>query len=163
MDEQQKRADLHRAFTLWVLLKALGGLIQVLVAAALMAFRLDTLRRWLATEAGWVQARGLGWLDLTRAGGGGISPGTQRYAALYLVVHGLSKIILSICLLKNQRWAYPASMAALAAFVLFQSYQLFLGYAFGLALLTGYDTILIWLIWMEYQAVKKMLPLPGPK
>jgi uncharacterized membrane protein len=163
MDEQQKRTDLHRVFTLWVLLKALGGLIQVFFAAALMAFRLGTLQQWLAAEAGWVQARGLAWLDLSRAGSGEISSGTQRYAALYLLVHGLSKIVLSICLLKNQRWAYPASMAALLAFVIFQSYQLCLGYSFGLALLTLYDTILMWLIWMEYQAVKKMLPFPGPK
>jgi uncharacterized membrane protein len=159
MDEQQKRTDLHRIFTLWVLLKALGGLIQVLFAAALMAFQVGTLQRWLAEEAGWVQERGLPWLDLTRASSGEISSGTQRYAALYLVVHGLSKIILSICLLRNQRWAYPASMLALLAFVIFQSYQLCLGYSFGLALLTVYDTILIWLIWMEYQAVKKMIPL----
>jgi uncharacterized membrane protein len=157
MDEQQKRTDLHRLFTLWVLLKALGGVLQVLFAGALMAFSLGTLQRWLAEEAIWVQQRGLGWLDLTRAGSGGISSGAQRYAALYLCVHGLSKIILSICLLKHQRWAYPASIAALLAFVIFQSYQLSLGYSFGLALLTVYDAILIWLIWMEYQAVKKMI------
>ena len=155
MDEQEKKKDLHQVFTVWVAIKALGGFLQLALAALLLSLDLNTLRLTLGRESQWVRLHGLRYLDLSTSQE--LSAGTQHYAALYLLVHGVSKLVLAVCLLRGQHWAYPASIIALVGFVAFQGFQLSLAYSLGLLLLTLYDMILIWLIWMEYQYVKTNL------
>ena len=48
---------------------------------------------------------------------------TQYFIALYLIVHGIIKIILSISLLKKKYWAYPAAIFVFALFVVYQIFR----------------------------------------
>ncbi len=80
-----------------------------------------------------------------------ITPGAEYYAALYLLSHGVVKIFLVGGLLRDKRWAYPASLAVLALFITYQSIKFLQTYSVGLALLTIFDIGLVWLIWHEYR------------
>ena len=48
----------------------------------------------------------------------------RRFAAIYLLSHGLVKLILVIELLRNRLWAYPLMVVMLSVFIGYQSYQI---------------------------------------
>jgi uncharacterized membrane protein len=80
-----------------------------------------------------------------------LPPNAELYSALYLLSHGLIKIVLVWSLLKNKVWAYPASLAVLGLFVAYQSIKFLGNHSIALALLTIFDLVLIWLIYHEYR------------
>ena len=76
------------------------------------------------------------------------------FIAIYLLSRGLIKLALIFALLKNQLWAYPASLVVLGLFVLYQLYQIMITGSVLLAALTIFDLIVIWFIWKEYEVVR---------
>jgi uncharacterized membrane protein len=79
---------------------------------------------------------------------------TQLFGAIYLLTHGLVKIIIVIGLLRRERWAYPVAFVFLGGFVIYQIYRLTYAPSAGLALLTAFDLFIIWLTWREYLRMK---------
>jgi uncharacterized membrane protein len=73
---------------------------------------------------------------------------------VYLLTHGVVKIIIVIGLTLRQRWAYPVAFVFLGAFVIYQVYRLTCDPTTGLALLTVFDLFIIWLTWREYQRTR---------
>ncbi len=90
-----------------------------------------------------------------------ISITSQVFIALYLLSRGLIKFLLVIALLKGKLWAYPASLVVLTLFVLYQTYQMVIGYSNFLLLLTVFDLIVMYFIWREYRIVEKHLQSGG--
>ncbi len=68
-----------------------------------------------------------------------LSVGTKQFYAFYLLSHGVIKLFLVIGLLRNKLWSYPASLAALALFIVYQLYRFSYTYSFGLIVLTIFD------------------------
>ena len=87
-----------------------------------------------------------------------LSPEFQWYGALYLLSHGVVKIVLVWGLLRRKLWAYPASLAVLSLFILYQVIKIAQNHSIPLGLLTLFDLVLIWLIWHEYKRVKGAIP-----
>ena len=83
---------------------------------------------------------------------------TQNFYAFYLLSHGVVKLALVIGLLRNKLWAYPASLAALALFILYQLYRYSYTHGIGLIVLTVFDVFVMWLIWHEYRLARRHLP-----
>lgn len=84
---------------------------------------------------------------------------TQDFYAFYLLSHGVVKLALVIGLLRNKLWAYPASLVTLGLFILYQLYRYSYTHGIGLIVLTVFDVFVMWLIWHEYQLVRRHLPL----
>lgn len=76
---------------------------------------------------------------------------TQTFGAVYLLSHGIVKIVLVVALLRQQRWAYPWMLAFLGAFAVYQLYRMTYAPSLALLLLTGFDAFVMWLTWREYQ------------
>ncbi len=74
----------------------------------------------------------------------------QVFGGLYLISHGIVKLFLVIGLLRNKMWAYPASLAVFALFILYQMVRWLSTHSVFLLLLTVMDIIIMWLIWHEY-------------
>ncbi len=74
----------------------------------------------------------------------------KYFAAVYLLSHGLVKILVIIALFKQKMWAYPAMIVVLAGFVIYQLYRLSYRFSLGLVILTVFDAFVIWLTWKEY-------------
>jgi uncharacterized membrane protein len=81
-----------------------------------------------------------------------LSHNTAVFAAVYLLAHGVAKVVLVIAVLRDQIWAYPAIIALLIGFILYQLYRLRLEPTIGLTLLTLFDAFVVVLTWKEYQA-----------
>jgi uncharacterized membrane protein len=86
---------------------------------------------------------------------GQLTHGSTVFAALYLLSHGMAKVVLVIAVLRNQLWAYPAMIVLLAAFIAYQLYRLAYRVTIGLTLLTIFDAFVVYLTWREYQTKRR--------
>jgi uncharacterized membrane protein len=73
------------------------------------------------------------------------------FASIYLLAHGLVKVVLVVEVLRGKLRAYPWMIGFLVAFVLYQLYEIATHFTIGLTLLTVFDLLIIWLTWHEYQ------------
>jgi len=78
---------------------------------------------------------------------------SQHFVAVYLVGHGIVKILLVVALLKDKLWAYPVAIIVFGGFVVYQVYRFTLTGSGALIALTVIDLIVISFIWLEYRAV----------
>ena len=81
----------------------------------------------------------------------GITGTGRHFAAVYLLSHGLVKLVLVVELLRNRLWAYPLLIVMLGAFVGYQSYRFFLTHSLAMLILTIFDLAVIALTAMEYR------------
>ena len=81
----------------------------------------------------------------------GLTGSAVLFGAIYLLVHGLVKVILVAALLKNQLWAYPWTIAFLGVFIAYQLYRLSFHPSVGLTALTIFDAVIAWLTYREYR------------
>lgn len=77
------------------------------------------------------------------------------FGSIYLLSHGVIKIVLVAGLLKNKLWAYPTAIIVFSLFIAYQVYRL--SYSFSIALLglTIFDVIIVGLTWHEYNFINK--------
>ena len=76
------------------------------------------------------------------------------FAAVYLLLHGLVKVVLVWAVLKGHIRAYPWMIAFLIAFILYQGYEMIAHFSIGLAFLSAFDLFITYLTWREY-GIKK--------
>ena len=154
MSDPKHHRTLHRLFLFSVWIKGLAGVAETLAGVALSFVSEKTLvslvilftapelsedpHDWAANYLGSAAQR--------------FSPGAQSFASVYLVIHGLIKVILVASLLWGRHlWAYVASMWFLIAFIAYQAYLYLRAPSIGLLLLTALDLVVVYLVWREYQ------------
>ena len=84
--------------------------------------------------------------------GAHLTHGGKTFAAVYLLSHGLAKLVLVVALLQDRTWAYPAMIGLIGGFIGYQCYRLVDGFSLGLTALTVFDAFVVWLTWREWQA-----------
>jgi uncharacterized membrane protein len=154
---QYNRAYLREVFfRTSVLLKGLDALLEIIAGVAIWILnpaqivRLTTLLTHdeLSEDPHDVVANYL------RHAAGRLSLSSEHFMALYLLSHGIVKLFAVVALLKNRLWGYPLSIVVFGGFVIYQIYRFTLTGAIGLIALTIFDLVVIWLIWLEYRAVR---------
>jgi uncharacterized membrane protein len=65
---------------------------------------------------------------------------------------------LVVGLLRGKLWSYPASLAALGLFMVYQVYRYSYTHSFGLLVLTVFDAAVMVLIWHEWKIVRRHKP-----
>jgi uncharacterized membrane protein len=75
-------------------------------------------------------------------------------ASVFLIVHGMVKLVLVGGLATNRFWSYPAAILVFAGFTIYQLYQLSQQYSFFLEIVTILDVIVILLVIAEYRHMK---------
>ncbi len=159
------RSLLHTAFETGIALKGIDGLLEILGAVLLWRVNRATLNRIvvmltqheLSEDPHDFVARHL------VAASQHLGYGARSFAALYLLMHGVVKVVLVAALWGNKLWAYPAMMAALVLFLVYQVYRLSRIPTLLVLALSILDLIVLWLTWVEYRRVKaqKHRALPG--
>ncbi len=82
---------------------------------------------------------------------------TKLFISGYLIIHGIIKVLLVVGLLGRRLWSYPVSLWFLAAFIAYQMYRFLFTRSLWLIALTVLDVIVAFLIWREYQQVRKQI------
>ncbi|HWB33989.1 MAG TPA: DUF2127 domain-containing protein [Candidatus Paceibacterota bacterium] len=156
--QQESRIRLY--FRTSVFLKGAISLIEIIAGVLVLFVPLSNLTTF---AAGWAQGELIeqpGDFVATHllAAAQQFSIANSIFIAVYLLSRGCIKLALVAALLKNQLWAYPASLAVLGLFVIYQLYQITLSYSLVLIGLTAFDLIVMWFIWREYEVVKSASP-----
>jgi uncharacterized membrane protein len=160
----EQSSALDRAFRISIVLKGLDGLFEIVGGIVLLFVAPETLKSWvrsltaheLAGDPHDFVARHL----LHSASQ--LSRGTTLFAAIYLLSHGLAKVVLVVALLRGQLWAYPWLMALLGVFIVYQIYRLSDRFSIGLTLLTLFDAFVLWLTVLEYRKRRAAGTQPSP-
>ena len=73
----------------------------------------------------------------------------------YLLIHGIVKIFLLICLYKKKLWAYPTSLIIFSLLIFYESYTLYFNYSIWVLIVIVLDIILVLLTGHEYAVLRK--------
>lgn len=147
---QMKEKGIHEVFEISIVLKGVGALLESVLGAVLLYSNsvLDIVRAMLENEL----------LDdptdfLTNHLGTFLnpSPEAQHFGGLYLLSHGVIKLVLIVGLLRDKLWAYPASLAVFALFIVYQLERYLRTHSVWLLVITAIDLAVMWLIWHEYR------------
>ena len=153
MSRFRARDPLDRIFEIGIILKGLDGVLEAIGGVLLFAVTPATIDRLVASLTqhelsedpnDFIASHLLGYAH-------GLTGSAVTFAAVYLLVHGVIKIVLVAALLRNQAWAYPWMIGFLLVFIGYQLYRLALSPTFGLAALTIFDALIVWLTWREWR------------
>jgi uncharacterized membrane protein len=152
--KMQHKPDLtDRAFRIGLLLKGLDGLLECIGGIFLLLIKPEQINSWAKTLTEGELSRDPHDFfanhilktahDLTGA--------SLIFGALYLLSHGVVKIVLVIEVLRNHLWAYMALIIVTGLFVVYQVYRIADSFSISLFLLTIFDLVIIYLTQKEYR------------
>jgi uncharacterized membrane protein len=80
---------------------------------------------------------------------------TQFFGAMYLLVHGLAKLIVVVGLYRREHWSYYVAFVFLGGFGIYQIYRLaFVHFSILLLLLTLFDAFILVLTVAEFRRMR---------
>ncbi len=82
----------------------------------------------------------------------------QTFAGIYLLSHGVLKVVLVWALLTSRLWAYPVAIVVFVAFMAYQMYRYALTHSLLMLALTVLDIFVIALTWLEYRRLRSSPP-----
>ena len=149
--------DIGRVFKASLWLKGAHSLLEVLGGLALALVSHDAIVRiaTVLTRAELMEDPRDLVANALRQAVEGLTIGAQSFAAWYLFSHGLIKLVLVAAVLANRIWAYPAFIAAMIGFVLYQAYRMSFEITFVLVAITVLDLVVLVLAWHEYGFVRR--------
>lgn len=156
----KSRRLLDRTFFVSLVLKGLDGVIELLAGAALLVVtpaQIAAVTRALTRHELQQDPHDLiaNWLvNYTST----VSVSATLFGAIYLLAHGIVKVVLVVAVLRNRLWAYPWLIAFLIAFIGYQGYELIVHFSWGLAALTAFDIFIVVLTMREYRDRKHSNP-----
>jgi uncharacterized membrane protein len=86
----------------------------------------------------------------------GLSTSATLFGAVYLLLHGLVKVLLVWAVLKEKLWAFPWMIVFLLAFIAYQGFEMTQHFTIGLLLLTVFDLFVTWLTVLEYRKRRRV-------
>ena len=151
-----RRDLLDKTFVVALILKGLDGLLELVGGILLLVVSPETLNNLAhrLTQHELSEDPKDFWthhlLHLT-----GNLHHTQTFGALYLLTHGVVKLVIVVGLLRREHWAYYVAFVFLGGFVIYQIYRMTYAPSVGLALLTIFDLFIIWLTWREFVRMRR--------
>lgn len=146
------KGSLDDLFEIGLLLKGLDGLVETVSGLALLIIRPEHIAHWaqritapeLAEDPhDFIATHIAHWAN-------NFTKQAAVFAAVYLLAHGLVKVVLVFEVLRNHLWAYPALILVTAAFIVYQLIHLVRVPSAGFVVLTAFDFVIIYLTSREY-------------
>lgn len=149
---------LDRAFAVGIVLKGLDGVLELVGGVLLLFVSPATINRLVAALTEHELSEDPRDFIASRLlhAAHGLTGHAVLFGAVYLLAHGLVKVVLVVALLRNQLWAYPWMIAFLLAFIGYQLYRIVLHPTAGLIALTVFDAIVVWLTYREYRKQRRV-------
>ncbi|MDE2019214.1 MAG: DUF2127 domain-containing protein [Patescibacteria group bacterium] len=157
LKNERREEEIHEVFDVTLFLKGIHAALETLGGILLYAVSGENIMRMIGFFVGSELQEDphdfiANWLLRAAESFGGSA---QSFAAFYLLFHGIINGAIVIALWKEKLWAYPASMAALAGFIAYQSYLFYFNHSVWYAIFTVLDVLIILLVWHEYGVLKK--------
>jgi uncharacterized membrane protein len=142
---------LDKVFEVGILLKGLDGLLEVAGGLLLFLIKPEYLNHLATTLTQHELAEdprdflATNILHSTQHLGGSLI-----FAAIYLLAHGIVKIVLVWEILHDRFWAYLGLIYLTIGFMIYQSYRFSYSHSISLVLLTVFDGVIVYLTVVEY-------------
>src|SRR5262249_17728292 len=152
-DRPMRHDASHKLFEIGMILKLLDGLLELLGAALVLVvspYQMNALARFLTQHELSEDPRDLVANHILTFMAEIAGPG-RRFAAVYLFVHGVVKVVLVVEILRRRSWAYPLMLGVLILFAAYQTYRIVLAPTLGLIALTAFDLVVVVLVWREWR------------
>jgi len=148
-----------KAFKTALYLKGLDGLLETLGGILLLLISPAQVNRWAArlTQGELSQDPHDLIANHILKSAHHLTGASLAFGAVYLLSHGILKIVLVVEVLRNHLWAYVALIVVTALFVVYQLYRLTSKFSIGLILLTLLDLLIIYLTQKEYRKHQALL------
>jgi uncharacterized membrane protein len=158
MTSTQERNNTDRMFAIAVTLKGIDGGLQFLGALLLMVIPptlITGIANTIITRDLLGDPSGTLSTHLAAAADHFANGSTRWFAILYLLAHGIIKLILVWALLKRVLWMFPVSMIVLAAFVVYEIWRAVHTHSIALPIFAALDIVIITLVAREYRKLRK--------
>jgi uncharacterized membrane protein len=151
------RGLLDTTFEVSIILKGLDGLLELVGGVLLLVVSPGTINQVIARLTEHELSKDPHDFIATRLlhFGNGLTGSAVRFAAIYLLVHGIVKVVLVGALLRNKLWAYPWLIITLVVFIGYQIYKIVLDPTGWLIALTIFDAFVVWLTWREWMKQRR--------
>jgi len=155
------RGLLDTTFEVSIILKGLDGLLELVGGVLLLVVSPATINQLIVRLTQHELDKDPNDVIATRLlhFGNGLTGSAVRFAAAYLLVHGIVKVVLVAALLRNKLWAYPWLIITLVVFIGYQLYRIALVPSAWLIALTVFDAFVVWLTWREWQKQRRRAAL----
>lgn len=160
----QSEKSVYRLFRISVLIKGAISLAEMLGGVLVFFVPLSILTGWLVSllASETIEEPGNQLAQFILASAQHLNVASSTFIAFYLFSRGLIKLVLVVALLKNQLWAYPSSLAVLAAFVIYQIYQIAITHSLVVVGITVFDLVVMYYVWREWMILKEHLVAREP-
>ncbi len=148
-----ERGFLHRLFELSLILKGLFAAVESLAGLALFYTANTTIQNAVT----WLLHReliedptdpGARWIQELAAR---FNADSQHFYAVYLLGHGLVKLVVILALARRITAAYPLAIAVFTGFIVYQLHRWTLTHSPAMLALSVFDLLVIWLTWREWR------------
>lgn len=153
------RTSFDKVFKVGIVLKGLDGLVETLAGVFFLLIRPEKVsslvENLVAPELSQdphdlIANHLLHWAQ-------SFTEAAAIFAGIYLLAHGLVKLVLVVAILRERLWAYPLLIIVTAIFVIYQFYHIAEKATFGYIFLTVFDLVIIYLTVKEYGRQKQRL------
>lgn len=154
---------MDRAFEIGIILKGVNGLAEIVGGLLLLAVTPSQIRGLARTLTQGELSEDPHDFVATHLlhTTSGLTGSALTFGAIYLLLHGVVKVVLVVALLLNRMWAYPWMIGVLVAFIGYQLYRIALQPTAGLIALTLFDALIVALTIREWR-VQRRLHATGP-
>jgi len=80
---------------------------------------------------------------------------SRIFGFIYLVSHGVIKIILVALLGEHKLWAYPVAIVVFLLFIAYQMYRYSYGHSVWMVVFSVFDILIILFTWLEYRLLER--------
>lgn len=146
----------HTAFDIGLSLKALDALLEIAAGVGLLFLTPERMQKIVEFITRQIPHGGIEE-TLARyltAFGHSFSISSQHFAVIYMLSHGILKMVVIVFLWREKLWAYPISICVFVFFIAYQMYRFTETHSIMLILLTALDLFMIVLTILEYMRIK---------
>jgi uncharacterized membrane protein len=150
---ERPRTATDKAFRISLYLKGLDGLLEVLGGILLLIIKpeqINHLARWLTQGELSEDPHDFIANHILKTANH-LTGASLLFGALYLLSHGIVKLVLIVEVLRDHLWAYLGLIGVTALFVVYQTYRIIVKFSLSMLLLTLFDLLIIYLTQKEYR------------
>jgi uncharacterized membrane protein len=154
---EKDKSFVHRAFWVSLFVKGIdgalqlaGGIIALVVEPGTLGRAYRYLTRFLLgsnthnVEAAFIK-------DAAQQ----FNMSVEILVSIYLLTHGVIKVLLVYGLLKERLWVFPAAFVGFGFFLAVEIYRIVHHFYWGIMILMCIDVFVITMVWLEYKKVKR--------
>jgi uncharacterized membrane protein len=150
---EHPRTVTDKAFRISLYLKGLDGLLEIAGGIFLLIIRPEQISRfatWLTHDELSQDPHDFIANHILRTAHH-LTGSSLAFGAVYLLAHGIVKLVLVVEVIRDHLWAYVGLIAVTVLFAVYQVYRMVDKFSLGLLLLTLFDLLIIYLTQNEYR------------